>query len=90
MACNQNPPRMREDRQFLKINQRNKSSENQIASVVGYTTTRRGVIVIAPFTFSQFRRRGFARKLLALRLSWNARLQDRPFVMFDRILHKLL
>ncbi|PAX49813.1 GNAT family N-acetyltransferase [Brunnivagina elsteri] len=39
--------------------------ENQIVSVVRYTTTRRDAFVIAPFTFSQFRRRGFARKLLA-------------------------
>jgi GNAT superfamily N-acetyltransferase len=39
--------------------------ENQIVSVVRYTTTRRDAFVIAPFTFSQFRRRGFACKLLA-------------------------
>lgn len=38
--------------------------ENQIVSVVRYTTTRRDALVIAPFTFPQFRRRGFARKLM--------------------------
>lgn len=39
--------------------------ENQIVSVVRYTTTRRDALIIAPFTFVQFRRQGFARKLLA-------------------------
>jgi predicted GNAT family acetyltransferase len=39
--------------------------ENHIVSVVRYTTTRRDAFAIAPFTFSQFRRQGFARKLLA-------------------------
>lgn len=38
--------------------------ENQIVFVVRYTTTRRDALVIAPFTFPQFRRRGFARKLM--------------------------
>ncbi|BAZ06598.1 GNAT family N-acetyltransferase [Calothrix sp. NIES-3974] len=42
--------------------------ENQIVSVVRYTTTRRDALVIAPFTFPQFRRRGFARKLLVFLL----------------------
>ncbi len=39
--------------------------ENQIVSVARYITTRRDALIIAPFTFSQFRRQGFARKLLA-------------------------
>jgi GNAT superfamily N-acetyltransferase len=39
--------------------------ENQIVSVVRYITTRRDALIIAPFTFAQFRRQGFARKLLA-------------------------
>jgi predicted GNAT family acetyltransferase len=39
--------------------------ENQIVSVVRYITTRCDAIIIAPFTFSQFRKQGFARKLLA-------------------------
>jgi GNAT superfamily N-acetyltransferase len=39
--------------------------ENQIVSVVRYITTRRDALIIAPFTFGQFRRQGFARKLLA-------------------------
>lgn len=39
--------------------------ENQIVSVVRYTTTKRDALIIAPFTFVQFRRQGFARKLLA-------------------------
>jgi GNAT superfamily N-acetyltransferase len=37
----------------------------QIVSVVRYITTRRDALIIAPFTFGQFRRQGFARKLLA-------------------------
>ncbi len=39
--------------------------ENQIVSVVRYITTRRDALIIAPFTFPEFRRQGFARKLLA-------------------------
>jgi predicted GNAT family acetyltransferase len=38
--------------------------ENQIVSVVRYTTIRRDALITAPFTFSRFRRQGFARKLL--------------------------
>jgi GNAT superfamily N-acetyltransferase len=39
--------------------------ENQIVSVVRYITTGRDALVIAPFTFPEFRRQGFARKILA-------------------------
>jgi GNAT superfamily N-acetyltransferase len=39
--------------------------ENQIVSVVRYITTRGDALIIAPFTFPEFRRQGFARKLLA-------------------------
>jgi hypothetical protein len=35
--------------------------ENHIVSVVRYTIIRRDALVIAPFTFPQFRRRGFVR-----------------------------
>jgi GNAT superfamily N-acetyltransferase len=42
--------------------------EKQIVSVVRYTTTAHDALVIAPFTFPQFRRQGFARKLLAFLL----------------------
>jgi GNAT superfamily N-acetyltransferase len=38
--------------------------ENQIVSVVRYITTRRDALIIAPFTFPEFRKQGFGRKLL--------------------------
>lgn len=40
-------------------------NRGQIASIVRYSTTKRDAFIIAPFTFSKFRRQGFAQKLLA-------------------------